>query len=920
MQRRDRLRSRRLSRQAAVASRQEALRLWRSSRLQLALETASHRRLRLLQSQKSRCAGAVAHAKEVARTNRERRAREASVLIQDWWRRQSLARLFREFRAAGGSMARVRAASSFPAAARLSPAPPLIPATLLGRILLLSQATRSKDHQEEGEEEPMRRVRNRTRTFLSSFLLLAYPEDTLVGMSGEEEEKVLTGASKRMLGRLRTLERRVIDQDRHPPPKGFDPILEEGGASEIKAFTQAWKSYHRSFLSWKVQDRQALLHSLRERYHGLSDVWRKVQGQEDQDAWRVEVRAQQEALVREAYHLAAEQGVCFVEGVRRGDHGEERQGKGKEREGEEEEAQSPINDPSIVQITERIGSSTTQDSVVAGMGEFTGLKPQERESSQNKDIVAKSIGWDNIDLVHALCVDPCFNLERFEKDQAMRGSVRNGADMNELDEEEEEEDETSIQGIRLDSQGNIMVKDAKEARRIQKHLEEVSIRAIGDKVAQAWEKEEEGTSQANSRVDWVNMMTRELRSKLQALLPSSSGQSNGASAMGQGSQKLSQDIEHILGEESVPMEAALSSVRSGPGKVEVAQILSQTMTHLVARMCAPVRDQEVRRIIGRIHAWSSSPMNEGQGRELVEIFREILQALDAMKQDLRQYQVESLIPILRECGVEYERTKFRDILVSSSSPDLEKTQAWLKVSAKCLSEERAQRDPEGIQAPEAKIRYGEVYTLAFLNLLLHHPSSSTTQHLGQEANGNMLIPETLVLDTHRIRRWSRKLRHITMACSLALLMRNVSGRIRGNASPELGRDLVQELIVLLRRVSLERTKEEEEDEGTKSLILFIEKRVGQVTRIDKTNASPSLPADWARSMVQRVTQGREPVHGLLTRRIRALFTHWLSLPEDSGEISSNLHQDEERRRRKEGAERQGLTGVYDELERVGLED
>lgn len=249
---------------------------------------------------------------------------------------------------------------------------------------------------------------------------------------------------------------------------------------------------------------------------------------------------------------------------------------------------------------------------------------------------------------------------------------------------------------------------------------------------------------------------------------------------------------------------------------------------------------------------------------------------------------------------------------------MEKTKSWLKIAAHTLEKERDQRDPEGVQAPEARVRFAQVYTTAFINLLLPDMTSSSSSSPLDVTNS---LPETLALDARRINRWSREIRRITVACSLALLMRNASGRVRVNASPELASGLVKELIILLARVPLWKRREEgEEREGDgqsedaiKNLVLFMEQRVSQ-----SMEEPSSLSEGWAKRMVQRVLQGHEPVCGLLTRRIRALLTYWLTLPEDQEGDQSTLHWDEERRRRMEVAERQGLIGVYEDLEKIGL--
>jgi len=85
----------------------------------------------------------------------------------------------------------------------------------------------------------------------------------------------------------------------------------------------------------------------------------------------------------------------------------------------------------------------------------------------------------------------------------------------------------------------------------------------------------------------------------------------------------------------------------------------------MGKLCAPVRDDDIR----ELKATSN----------IVEVLRQIFHVLDLMKMDMVNFTIRSLRPHLQRQLVDYERTKFQEILEETPSA-LDQTTEWIKES------------------------------------------------------------------------------------------------------------------------------------------------------------------------------------------------------------------------------------------------
>ncbi|XP_062445164.1 T-complex protein 11-like protein 2 isoform X3 [Rhea pennata] len=104
--------------------------------------------------------------------------------------------------------------------------------------------------------------------------------------------------------------------------------------------------------------------------------------------------------------------------------------------------------------------------------------------------------------------------------------------------------------------------------------------------------------------------------------------------------------------------------------------LANYIINTMGKLCAPVRDNDIKQLKATDN--------------IVELLRQIFRVLDLMKMDMANYTIQNLRPYLRRNLVDYERTKFQEILEETPSA-LDLTTEWIKESIEdelsCISDE-----------------------------------------------------------------------------------------------------------------------------------------------------------------------------------------------------------------------------------------
>lgn len=267
------------------------------------------------------------------------------------------------------------------------------------------------------------------------------------------------------------------------------------------------------------------------------------------------------------------------------------------------------------------------------------------------------------------------------------------------------------------------------------------------------------------------------------------------------------------------------------------------------KLCAPVRDEAVRGI--------------SSAGDLTDIFRAILELLDLMNLDLANYRIQALRPYLKDISVEYERDKFSTTLKNGKT-GLVRTREWLSNAATSLQEIAGQRNPEGVEDADTKIRFADVYNEALVSLL------ASSEPLLPE-----MCPETLQLDIERITEYQNEAQAITIVAALLMLTKNFSSAddpIRHNVSSSAMKALRDKLFALL----------EAKDTTLDNLSLQVIQSIQQLSDVNFEGLSDEKQ-NLIRTMVGKTLSYKDTVYSLLSRRLISVVRSHLQ----HGQFSSN---------------------------------
>ncbi|XP_054906180.1 T-complex protein 11-like protein 1 [Poeciliopsis prolifica] len=215
---------------------------------------------------------------------------------------------------------------------------------------------------------------------------------------------------------------------------------------------------------------------------------------------------------------------------------------------------------------------------------------------------------------------------------------------------------------------------------------------------------------------------------------------------------LLQELKTMLGSLLLPGHIRL---RSQLDEVLDMELIQQQVQHgaldlcrlagfvinMMASLCAPVRDPEVRALRDL--------------KEPVELLRGIFRVLGVMKSDMVNFTIQSLRPHLLQQAVQYERAKFQQIL-DKQPASLDNTAAWLVAAA---SEEAAalpaQCDspgPDSRALPSATA----ILNRAYMHLLHWDPHDQK-------------YPESMLMDRSRLDTLRHQLQMLVLEASVLLL-------------------------------------------------------------------------------------------------------------------------------------------------------
>ncbi|KAI1461186.1 T-complex protein 11-domain-containing protein [Annulohypoxylon moriforme] len=186
---------------------------------------------------------------------------------------------------------------------------------------------------------------------------------------------------------------------------------------------------------------------------------------------------------------------------------------------------------------------------------------------------------------------------------------------------------------------------------------------------------------------------------------------------------------------------------------------------LLPKLCAPVRDDEVKDLI-------ENKLSQG---EIVDRLEALLSFIDTMLYDYANYMLQVAAPSLVEHASAYETKRFSEDLENEIMTLSRAETSWRNARNK-VHAEVARRDPEGINHPRSRPTPDKIYWQMLLDEFTQPSPSDDT------------IPEPLALDAKRRARVGRQTIRIVTAGAILLQCKNMLKRdVRAPWKTEAGR-------------------------------------------------------------------------------------------------------------------------------------
>lgn len=280
--------------------------------------------------------------------------------------------------------------------------------------------------------------------------------------------------------------------------------------------------------------------------------------------------------------------------------------------------------------------------------------------------------------------------------------------------------------------------------------------------------------------------------------------------------------------------------------------LEKTLQYMGLKMlelCAPIRDASVRAL--------------RQESDAAIIMMQMVDLLESMQLDLSNYRLQSIRPHLMRQAVEYERAKF-DRAVESKQVELVKTTAWLASSIAQLQKIADERNPEGIEHEDLKVKYIDALNHGYLDLLF-----------GKESINLQDAPETLSMDAKRLFDMQNEIQAIAIVAALCMLTKNLLSCFRNDEAAI--KELRESFFILL----------DHEGTNVESLATQIVKvannsfkrKAETMSSLSTHTSTPSqheceqVSAEQMaliQSMVSKTVSFKDPLFNLLNRRVQSV--------------------------------------------------
>ncbi|XP_013772949.1 T-complex protein 11-like protein 1 [Limulus polyphemus] len=207
--------------------------------------------------------------------------------------------------------------------------------------------------------------------------------------------------------------------------------------------------------------------------------------------------------------------------------------------------------------------------------------------------------------------------------------------------------------------------------------------------------------------------------------------------------RLRTEIEEVL-------DVNLIKQQAEKGVLDV-QKYAHFVLSVMARLCAPIRDQRIQEIMTMT--------------EVSSLFKAILETIDLMKLDMANFTIKQFRPHIQQCSIDYERKKFQEFMEKQKElcvDGLEFTRQWLRRSFTKLQHESPAEfgDKAGASKVPVSSEHNVLIT-AYIELL--------------EWDDNNVFPESLVMDKSRFLTIRGQVTMATLVASVLLVTYSVIG-------------------------------------------------------------------------------------------------------------------------------------------------
>ncbi|NXT23301.1 T11L2 protein, partial [Syrrhaptes paradoxus] len=276
--------------------------------------------------------------------------------------------------------------------------------------------------------------------------------------------------------------------------------------------------------------------------------------------------------------------------------------------------------------------------------------------------------------------------------------------------------------------------------------------------------------------------------------------------------------------------------------------LANYIINTMGKLCAPIRDNDIKQLKATDN--------------IVELLREIFRVLDLMKMDMANYMIQNLRPYLQRNLVDYERTKFQEILEETPSA-LDLTTEWIKES---IEDELSSISDESSSSPGADSSSKRIISPT---LVLNNSYLKLLQW-----DYRKTIPETLITDEGRLQELREKLNQLKIIACVCLITNNMVGAAIVDV-PDFADELKRISVPLLEGMN---KKTFDLKEALNAIGVQI---CGKVNRSLTERGLPTLNEEIQSNLIGQIThivEENNPISSLIDKRIQFFMRSLLALP------------------------------------------